>query len=195
MGNVGRGGVLEHSMTAVGQDRIGESPVGGIRFAADQASILESFDDARQAGQRRIRQHRKGAHPHRVLRAAPETRENLVLDHRQVGITLELLINRPGELGHKSYDGKPRIQLIGREPLDGFSSSVRADSLAHTQMVTLCLLNQVKCGDPEYLPIAKTPSFRQSRWRGRLTRQALGPTFYLTWKVKEYREDKSDVEV
>ncbi len=93
MGNVGRGGVLENAITAVGQDRIGESPVGRIRFATDQASILESFDDARQAGQRRIGYHRESTHPHGALRAPPETRENLVLDHRQVGITLELLIN------------------------------------------------------------------------------------------------------
>lgn len=93
MGNVARSGGLENSITALGQDRIGESPVSGIRLATDQASILESFDDARQAGERRIGEHREGTHPHRVLRAPPETRENLVLDHRQVGITLELLIN------------------------------------------------------------------------------------------------------
>ena len=36
------------------------------------------------------------------------------------------------------------LQLIGREPLDGLLFSVGADSFAHPQMVTLCLLEQVK---------------------------------------------------
>ena len=46
MCDVGRSRLLDSSRAAIGEDRVGESPVGGISLATDEPSILESFDDA-----------------------------------------------------------------------------------------------------------------------------------------------------
>ena len=43
------GGVDDGSMAVVGEDRVGESAVGRIGLAADEPTILEAGDDARQS--------------------------------------------------------------------------------------------------------------------------------------------------
>ena len=93
MGNMARSGVLENSITALGQDRIGESPVGGIgsrRTKPRSSSRLTTRDrrdsDALVTTTRELILMTSAA-------GSARAGENLVLDHRQVGITLELLIN------------------------------------------------------------------------------------------------------
>ena len=80
----------------IGQDGVGEPPVGRIGLATHKAPVLEALDQMRQPRQGRVGE--VGYHP-------------------QVGIAPQLLIDRPGQPGHHPHHGQPGVHFRGGQPL------------------------------------------------------------------------------
>ena len=104
MRDVTGGGISDLLESLICEDRVRETPIGGIRLAANQSPPLEAAHYARQVRQRDVGVLSQHAHPPRAVRAIREHGEDLVLDHCEVGIALELLIDRPGQRGHQAHD-------------------------------------------------------------------------------------------